>query len=70
MKLMLIASIMIASSSLAGLNYIANVDKVNKVVSGHENFGVSQEQCFIVREWQKCVKYSADGICCISVINK
>ena len=70
MKLMLIASIMIASSSLAGLNYIANVDKVNKSVVSYDGFRILDGQCIIVRQGERCVRYSLDGVCCISVTNK
>ena len=31
---------------------------------------IPEDECVIVREWEECVAYAPDGICCIEKANK
>jgi len=68
MKTMIIISVLLASSSLAGVNIIPTISHGPNDYTElyHVNIGGSlSSKCIIVREGMVCDLHSPDGICCI-----
>ncbi len=70
MKLMILFSVVIAASSLAGFNITSsktlNVETASKQMVIFE-YGKRNLECIMVRKGDVCIEYAADGICCTKI---
>ena len=73
MKLMILFAVVLASSSLAGVNLVPTISHGPNDYTElyHVNLGGPlSSKCIIVREGEKCDLHSPDGICCIRTIKR